>query len=464
MKKHLIILAALAIQYSSGAYGAEGDTTAHFAFTNVNVIPMDSEKILEDYSVIISNGEIVEIGPASSHKIPENTTVFDAKGKFIIPALTDMHVHLEGDAWNIMYPPEAKFAKEEINYEDILFLYLANGITMIDVMSAFPEHIELREKIKRNELLGPRLILSRMIDGAGKAWPPPISSWVNNPAEAKAAVIDAHNEGYDRVKVYSFLDKPSYDTIIVTAKDLSMPVDGHVPMSTSVEYIVLAGHNMIAHSEEVMKFAKDYSPEQIDYFATLLAESNTWITSTLVTSHNLVELLKNDEQEFSKSGTEYLHPLGLGIWSYINQNLYQPIPEEGREGIQKGYQLFQVPFTNEFFKKGGRLLAGTDALIPPNLPGFSIHSELEELVNAGLSPYEALRISTTNSYEFIGELDDAGTISIGKHADLILLDENPLENISNTQSIIGVMAQGQFISKSDIDMRLKEIKDNYLNH
>lgn len=439
----------------------EGQSKNIFVFTHVNVIPMDKEHVLQDYSVIIQDGKIIKLGPSSSVKIPKNATIIDANNKFMIPALSDMHVHLEGDAWNIMYPPDSKFSKEELDFNDILFLYIANGITTIDVMSAFPEHIELRDKINKNEMLGPRLILSRMIDGAGKAWPPPICTWINNADEAKKAVIDAHKQGYDRMKVYSFLDKESYDAIITTAKSLNMPVDGHIPLSTSVEYILSSGQNMIAHTEEVMKFAKDHSPEQVSYFATLIAESNTWVTSTLILSRNLIALLKNDKQEFSKPGTQYLHPMGLGIWSYIYENLYKPIPETHRLGISNGYESFQIPFTYEFYKKGGKLLAGTDALIPSTLPGFSLHKELEELVSVGLSPFEALKVSTTNAHEFLGELDKAGTIKSGKNANLVLLDENPLENISNTRKIFGVMTQNQWISKKEIDNRLNEIIDSY---
>jgi cytosine/adenosine deaminase-related metal-dependent hydrolase len=184
---------------------------------------MNREIVLNDQHVVVKDGHIVGMGLSSSTKIPEGATEIDAKGKFMIPALSDMHVHLEGDAWNIMYAPESRFTSEEIGFDDILFLYIANGITTIDVLFAFPEHIHLREKIKNNEMLGPRLILSRMIDGAGKGWPPPLGIWINNADEAKKAIIEIHKQGYDRVKVYSFLEE-SYDAIM--DEDLGIPVTG----------------------------------------------------------------------------------------------------------------------------------------------------------------------------------------------------------------------------------------------
>lgn len=456
MKKIFLLLLAVFFVYLLHA-----QKNNSFVFTHVNVIPMNREVVLKDYSVVVKNGLIEKMGLTSSLKIPAGATVIDGKGKFLVPALSDMHVHLEGDAWNIMFPAEKKFTEKEIDFNDILFLYIANGITTIDVLFAFPEHLLLREKIRKNEMLGPRLVLSRMIDGAGKAWPPPLGVWINNAEEAKKAIIEMHEQGYDRVKVYSFLDKASYDTIIATAGRLHMPVDGHVPFSTSVEHVLASGQKMIAHVEEIAKFADGFTPEQVTHFADMVAKSNTWVTSSLILNHNLNALLKDSAREFSKPGTEYLHPMCAGIWKYVYQNIYKPIPEKNRLLLTDQYNLFQKPFTYEFYKKGGKLLIGTDALVPSTIPGFSLHEELGELVSSGLTPYEALRVSTTNPFEFLNELNSAGTIEPGKVANLVLLDKNPLQDISNTKKIAGVMTQHQWLPKAKIDKRLREIKESY---
>lgn len=432
-----------------------------FVIKHVNVIPMIDEQILFDYSVVIKNGNIIEINNSNLVDIPENAQVIEANGKYLIPGLSDMHVHLEGDAWNIIYPPEKKYTTEEINYKDILFVYLANGVTQINVMSAFPEHISIRDSVHSGKLLGPNMLLSRMIDGASKAWPPPISTWVSNPEEAKKSVLDAHKMGYDRIKAYSFLSKESYDSIIAMAKRLEMPVDGHIPYSCSVEHIVESGQKMIAHSEELLNFTKDHSDEQIDYLSSLLAESDIWLTATLTTSNNIAELFEKGENQLTKLGTEYLHPQMKGVWVYLYENLYKPVAEERKVAVKSGYEQFQKPFVYKFYRKGGKLLAGTDALIPTNLPGFSIHDELLELVNVGLTPFEALKISTTNSHNFLGNIEFAGTIEKGKTANLVLLNNNPLEDISNTRSIFGVYSQETFINADEIKTRLSEIKESY---
>lgn len=464
-KFHLILFLLLSGIKTFGTSETIPDTSSHrddvLVLTHVNLIPMDAEQILEDYTLIIKNGKVDQMGPAFSMEIPDDAKEIDGTGKFLIPALSDMHVHLEGDAWNLMYPPELKFTPAEINYEDILFIYLAKGITTLQVMSAFPEHVVIRDKIKAKQLWGPDLVLSRMIDGAGKAWPPPISTWIEGADEAGNAVKDAYETGYDRIKVYSFLDKASYDTIMKVAGNLEMPVDGHIPKSTSVEHMIESGQAMVAHSEEFTQFAPDYKPETISSMASQLAQGKVWLTPTLITSRNLVNLFEHPDQELSKPGTAQLHPLGMGIWTYIYENLYKPIPETHQQHIKLSYETFQVPFVKEFYACGGKLLSGSDVLIPSNLPGFTLHKELEELVNAGLTPYEALRVSTTNAHEFLENMDQAGTIEPGKRASLVLLSANPLEDITNTTKIDGIFHQGKWISEDEIKSRLAQIEISY---
>lgn len=441
---------------------AQIDSKNTLAFTNVTVIPMDKERMLTDQTVLVKEGRIIAMGLSFAIIIPEGATIINAEGKYMIPTLSDMHIHLEGDAWNLLLPPESKKAQNAPDFSDLLFLYLANGISTVEVMSALPEHIELREQIKRGELLGPRLILSRMIDGPDKAWPQPISTWVKDPKEAKKAVADAHNQGYNRIKPYSFLSKAAYNAIIETAKELNMGVDGHVPFALSVEEVVAAGQNTIVHSEELMKFAKnDYSKEQIEYYAKLVAESDTWVTPTLSTSHSIVSLLADPEKEMSIPESEYMGPMAKGIWSFINTELYQPIPNEFRLAINKGYESFQRPFTYAFHKAGGKILTGTDALLPGIVHGFSIHKELEELVAVGFTPFEALKASTTNPFEFLGELENGGTVELGKASNLLLLEENPLEAISNTRKIFGVLVKDRWIPKEEIKTRLNGIATTY---
>ncbi|UCB45968.1 MAG: amidohydrolase family protein [Spirochaetota bacterium] len=441
-----------------GTESTELPESESFAFVHVNVIPMDKERVLLDQTVIVQNGRINKIGPASSTNIPTGATMKDTTGKYLIPSLSDMHVHMLGESWNIMFPPEAQFSADELDFSKLLFLYVANGVATIQVMSALPEHIPLRDQISRGEILGPRLILARMIDGPGQAWPPPLSTWVETADQARQAVLDAKEAGYDKMKVYSFLNQESYDSIMATAKEVGMPVEGHIPMVLSVEYILEAGQNLIAHSEEVMKHTKgNYDQENINYYAEIIAESDIWITPTLIMKKNLLAILDGYDKELTRPEVRYLHPMALGVWSFLTTNIYLKMPPEHRDALKKGFDLFEKPFTKALHDKGARLLAGTDALVPTTIPGFSLHRELKELVDVGLTPYEALRTSTTYPFEFLGEPDEAGTIEVGKRANLVLLEANPLEEITNTSKIAGVMIGGRWISKFEIQIRLEEL-------
>jgi hypothetical protein len=192
-----------------------------------------------------------------------------------------------------MLRPEAQSASKDIPFEQFLFPYVANGVTTVQELFARPELIALRQRIVRGELLGPRLILAQTLDGPKKAWPPPLTTWVGSAREAREAVLQAKAAGYDKIKVYSFLDRESYDAIISTAKELKMDVIGHIPMSVSVEYALDAGQKLFAHSEEVAKHAGgDYREERIDYFADIMAKRGVWMTPTLVTTHSLIELFR----------------------------------------------------------------------------------------------------------------------------------------------------------------------------
>lgn len=429
------------------------------AFLHAMVIPMDQERVLRDHTVVTADGKIVEIGPTSSVKVPRDAVRIDARGRYLLPALCDMHVHLLGEAWNVMLRPEVQSRSKDIPFESFLFPYVANGVTTVQELSATPDDLALRERIARGELLGPRLILARMIDGPKKAWPPPLSTWVASAAEAREAVRQAKADGYDKIKVYSFLSRESYDAIIATARELGMDVIGHVPMALSVEYVLDAGQKLIAHSEEVAKHTHgDYRPERIEYFADLMAARGVWMIPTLVTTRSILELFADPDRLLGRPEAAYFrHPMEQGVWSFIAEQLYRPIPAAARKKLGDDFERFQRPLTKAFHDKGGKLMAGSDAPLPGLVPGFALHRELRELVDVGLSPYEALRTSTTTPFDYLGEAATYGTIEVGKQSDLLLLDENPLEDVSAASRIAGVLIRGRWIGADEIHKTMQAL-------
>ena len=432
--------------------------SATVAFVGVSVVPMDRERILPDQTVVVVDGRIAAIGPASEVKVPRHAVRIDARSRYLLPALSDMHVHVEGESWNALLSEEAKAASKPVPFEDFLFPYVANGVTTVQVLSGTQELLPVRGRIADGEMLAPRLILARMIDGPDKAWPPPLSTWVATADEARKATLQAKAEGYDKMKVYSFLTKETYDAVIATAREQKMDVVGHIPYSLSVEYVVDAGQKMISHTEEVAKHANgDYSAQRIAYFAGRIADGGVWLTPTLVTTRRILDEFTDRDGLFSRPEAAYsAHPMQKDIWKFIS-NMYQQIPPDAQGKLRDDFEKFQRPFTKVFHDKGGQLMTGTDSLLPRLVPGFTLHQELHELVGVGLTPYEALRTSTTIPYEYLGEIGQAGTIEVGKRTDLLLVEANPLEDVSAASKIAGVMMRGRWIGREEIDLRMRKI-------
>lgn len=430
------------------------------AFVHATVVPMDRERVLADHTVLVVNGRIAAVGPASEVTVPRHAVRIEARGRYLLPALSDMHVHIEGESWNALFSAETKAASKTVPFEDFLFPYVANGVTTVQVLSGTHELLPVRGQIAHGQLLAPRLVLARMIDGPAKAWPPPLSNWVSTGEEARNATLQAKADGYDKMKVYSFLSKESYDAVIATAKEQQMDVVGHVPYALSVEYVVDAGQKMIAHTEEVAKHAHgDYSAQRISYFAGRIADGGVWLTPTLVTTRRILDEFSDPDGLFSRPEAAYSrHPMQRDIWSFIS-NMYQEIPAKSRIRLHDDFEKFQRPFTKVFHDKGGQLMTGTDSLLPRLVPGFALHQELHELVAVGLTPYEALRTSTTVPYEYLGESKEAGTIEVGKKSDLLLVEGNPLKDVSAASKIIGVMMRGRWIARQEIDRRMRKIAE-----
>ena len=446
----------LAVVHS--AMPGRGAPSQTVAFVDTAVVPMDREHVLRDQTVVVADGRIAAIGPASVVKVPANAVRIDGKGRYLLPALSDMHVHVEGESWNALLSAEAKAASKNPPFEDFLFPYVANGVTTVQVLSGTQELLPVRGQIAKGAMLAPRLILARMIDGPDKAWPPPLADWVATADEAREATRKAKADGYDKMKVYSFLTKETYDAVIATAKAQQMDVVGHVPYALSVEYVVDAGQKMIAHTEEVAKHAHgDYSADRISYFAGRIADGQVWLTPTLVTTRRILDEFTDPSGLFRRPEAAYAaHPMQKDIWSFI-ANMYKGIPPDAQTKLRDDFEKFQRPFTKVFHDKGGQLMTGTDSLLPRLVPGFTLHQELKELVDVGLTPYEALRTSTTIPYEYLGEAKKAGTIEVGKRTDLLLIDANPLEDVAAAAKIAGVMMRGRWIGKEEIDRRMQRI-------
>lgn len=453
MQKSLVLVLA----FLSAALFTAHATPKTVAFVDAAVVPMDRDRVVPGQTVVVTDGKIVAIGPVAAVRVPPEALRIDATGRYLMPALADMHVHLLGESWNAMFAPNEQRARKDIPFERFMFPYVANGVTTVQVLMATPEDLAVREQVRQGQIVGPRMILARMIDGPGKSWPPPLNTWVATPAEAREGVLRAKRDGYDKMKVYSFLTKETYDAVVATAREVGIEVMGHVPNALSVEYVVENKQKAIAHSEELAKHTPAYDAANVDRYATLLAKNGTWMIPTLVTTHTFLDLFDNMDGVFNRPGGQYHnHPMQRGAWTFMVENLYRPIPPDHRAKLRDAYFKFQRPLTKAAHDKGAKLMAGSDAMMPGLVAGFSLHGELQEFVDIGLTPYQALRTATTNPFEYLGE-SDKGTIAPGKQSDLLLLDANPLQDVKAASKISGVLMRGRWIAAAEIDGRLKEI-------
>jgi len=384
-------------------------------FQNVNLIMMTEDKVLENYSVVIKDGLIVEIGEFQTVSTPEEAQIIEGEGKYLMPGLVDMHVH------------QMRYRGEEI-------LYLSNGVTSIQNMWGFPKDLEMRDAINDRRFLGPRIFTTGPImDGSDPVWENSVV--LETPEEARRAVISVQEKGYDAVKVYERLTVEVYEEIMKTAEEIGIRVVGHVPRHVGIRQALELGQGSIEH-------LSGYSEENIANEAEMTVENNVWNTPTLA----IIHILKKEKEI---EGLEYVNPEVIRMWRNMRRMGRYEIDFEKQQN-----------FVRTIHEKGGKLLAGTDANNPFVVPGFSLHSELEYLAGAGLTPYEVLKTATYNPAEFLGQLDKFGTIEEGKEADLILLSKNPLEDIKNTRTLEGTMVRGVWLTNERLQGELEKLKES----
>jgi len=410
----------------------EPQRPAVVAFVNVNVVPMDRERILPEQTVIVRADRISEIGPVDTTDIPEGALRIDGRDKYLMPGLVDMHVHQ--------------------NYEYQLTLFIANGVTTIRNMWGMEYHLRLREQIKKGKLIGPTIYTTGpLIDGNPPVWP---GSTVVETSERATQVVAEHKKaGYDFIKVYDRLSLECYDAIIEAAAKHGMPVVGHVPTAVGLEHVLAAGQHSMEHLFGYSDFLQieDSPPwQQIDetkipHIVQTTREAGIWNCVTLVVLQKKLSS-EEAEQERKLAYMKYVPPTQKLEWF------------EGRRFEDQNHsRKMRKRMTKALHDAGARILLGSDTPNPYVVTGFSLHQELRNLVDAGLRPYEAIKAGTRDAAECLGEQDEFGTISAGLRADLILIEDNPLEDVGNAARLNGVMARGRWLPQPELQAMLDAV-------
>jgi len=431
------------------SFSAYSQTMTQFAIKNVNVITMTSpNKIINNATVIIKDNKISSI----NEPIPNEATIIDGKGKWLIPGLIDMHVHNLADInFSSGYPTKA--ATIFTDTQDFMLLYIANGITTAFELNARVEHFGQRNEIAKGKVIGPRIALALLIDGGNAS-----GNIANTPSDGRQTVRIAKAQGYEFIKVYSGLNIETYKAIIDEANKQGMKVVGHIPdaFKGKIEEAFVPHFDLVAHAEEYAKQTDSFTMQNAKRFAKLAKENRTWLTPTLITMEKILEQARSLEGIRNLPSLKYVHPLIQSRW--LTSNNYNTGTNPERIAYFEKLIGFHMILVKAFKEAGVPIVAGTDAGNPGVVWGFSLHDELELLVKAGLTNEEALSSATRLPANWLGIEDKIGTVEVGKYADLILLDANPLEKIQNTRKIFGVFVNGQWIDKEKINTMLSDLE------
>jgi len=430
-----------------GAEASLADTTV---FVNVNVVPMSSEDLLTAQSVLVEDGVITAVDNVDTVRIPEGAKIVDGTDRYLMPGLGEMHAHVP--------------AADSSNLDRDFSLFVANGVTTVRGMLGRPSHIALRQQLLDGEIFGPRLITSGpSLNGRS----------VNGARDARRQVREQAESGYDFIKVHPGLSADEFTALAETANELGIPFAGHVPVAVGVREALRLNMATIDHLDgylvallpphsyesggyggffDVM-LAAELDPQQIDAIAADTAASGTWNVPTQVLIEQRVSATPVSELQ-NRPEMKYMPATTIERWVASKQAL---LDERGfdREVADLAIEL-RRRLIFALHQAGARLLLGSDAPQVFNVPGYSTHNELEVLVASGLTPFEALQTGTTAVAEFLGI--NTGMVQIGKDADLILLDANPLDDIENSHRIHGVMLRGTWLPANVLENRLEKYR------
>ncbi len=436
---------------------AAGQTTA---FVGVNVIPMDRERILANQTVIVRDGIITTIGDAKKIKVPKDAVRVDGTGKYLVPGLVDMHTHLLSDG---EYPDSIA--------EDELRVMVANGVTTIRFMIGTPELLVLRTRSAKGEIAAPTIfVASPHLTGREQG----NNFVVNTPDEARAAVRKSKAAGYDFIKITTYIKAEVYEAAVDEAAKQNIRVVGHADSRFVGVERAWKAKQQIDHLDGYMEMLlRDDAPmkgsvsdlymsdpknwESIDHIdeskipmvAKKTVESNPFVNPTQHFFKNSFAIPRSEESIRAQPDFRFYPAKVQKQWFdfYKRSRLITQVSTE--------HKTKWIAIRNKMIKAihdaGGKIMAGSDTPEFLFLYGFSQHRELKALADAGLSNYAALAAGTRNAHEFFGTIERVGTIEKGKRADLILLNANPLENISATENRSGVMLKGKWYPQAELN-------------
>ncbi len=412
---------------------------ATLAIVGVTVIPMDSERVVEGQTIIVRGDRIVALGAEGEVDIPADALTINGQGRFVIPGLAEMHGHIP--------PPSA--SRQYI--DDVLFLYVANGVTTVRGMLGHDGQLELKREVFDGEVVGPALYL---------AGPSFNGNSVRSPEQAERKVRRQAEEGWDLLKIHPGMSRESFDRMAETAHKLKMRFGGHVPEDVGLLHALDMGQETFDHLDGYVAYLgaaeREVGDEELRTIARKTIDHGAMVVPTMALWESLWGVADPAELA-SYLELKYIPPADVRSWA----NRYRQRSGEADESVSRRVIETRMRLLKIMQQEGVRILFGTDAPQLYSVPGFSIHHETKRMTDAGLTPYEILVSATRNVGDYFSDQDDFGTVAIGKRADLVLLAGNPLADIANLTAVEGVVLRGRWLPGAEIDARLARIEASH---
>ena len=420
--------------------------------TRVNVISMLEPGIQADRDVTVRDGRIVSIGAGGS-SVSADARIIDGSGRFLIPGLAEMHAHV---------PVEQQYRDE------VLFLWVANGVTTARGMLGHPSHLALRDDLLGHRVLGPRLITSG----------PSFSGRSAGGPEAVADRVRAQQQaGYDFLKIHPGLTADEFEALATTARETGITFAGHVTASVGLWRSLAAGQTTVDHldgyfnvlvpddvrppEDAAFSFGMGLTPFVDAALVRAAAERTRQMGGAVVPTETLLENTAHaPEWEAMTRRPEFRYLPGELRQRYVERQRQRQVASGIDAERAAGFLATRKALIKALHDAGVPVLLGSDSPQTFNVPGFSIHRELTSMVAAGLTPFEALATGTVAPAEFFAT-SDWGAIAPGRDADLILLAANPLIDIAATRRIEGVMVRGRWLDRAELDEGLAAIAERH---
>jgi imidazolonepropionase-like amidohydrolase len=441
-----------------------GTAEGTWAFTDVTVIPMDGERTLPNQTVVVVDGVITMVGPSGSVEIPEDATTIDGSDRYLMPGLAEMHAHV---------PPQGRPAEQDL--DELMFLYVANGITTIRGMLGSPYQIDLAREIGADEHLAPMFYA---------AAPSLNGNTASTPAEAEAGIRAAASAGYHLMKIHPGIPLAAWDRMVRVANEVGLTFGGHVPADVGIRHALETGISTVDHvdgylegsasdafiaQQEAAGFPIQVSPAllrnldegKMRELAELSLETGVFVVPTQYLWENLY-MQVDAEEILTRPDMAYVSEQQRNAWR--NQNSGRPkMSGEDASLFRAGRdRMLEI-----LVETGVPLLMGTDSPQLFNVPGFALHRELAKIAEIGIDEYTILESGTRNVGRYVSDVlgmdGNFGTVAPGQRADLVLLEANPLDDLDNLTARAGVMVRGAWVSAEEIEAGLEAIAARHAN-